>query len=130
MTGTSNSTSQPRTRRSRKKAPVYRPPWRTAPCGFKHQMEPLYLGLAASEFVSPDPEQWFGLAIDAGGTFWWHEERFGTSEAGWRDDDWRFLVGWAQGAGAFRAIGEWMAARGIVGVRDGKLIRARDLRHP
>lgn len=111
--------SKTRNARNRKKRPVrkLRLHKRVAPCGFSHTMLPLFVGMAAAEFLPADSAQWFKAATAA-------KMKFGITPTGNKfyfdpnagDEDRRnFLIGWMHGTtGGFRALEKWMKGAGHV----------------
>ena len=90
---------------------------RTAPCGLQHDMKPLFIGMAAAEFLPADPAVWFDAATATNLRFASHNGRIiydpkqnARTDAATHD----FLKGWLFGSiGGERALVDFMAARGI-----------------
>lgn len=97
---------------------------RVLPCGLEHDMEPLFVGLAAAEFMPADPANWFLVACDAGMTFGRYRGRVHIDRPDGDNARAAFLQGLLIGTpGANEALYTWMEMRRFFGVSDGiKLI--------
>ncbi len=98
-----------------------RKPKRMAPCGFIHDFDPFFLGLAAAEFMPADPAIWFDAACAARMSFARQGARIIFPVADSRADGATdFLRGLLFGTpGADQAVSSWMRARGFEAIKDG-----------
>jgi hypothetical protein len=84
---------------------------RTAPCGLQHNMKPLFIGMAAAEFLPADPAVWFDAAMAANLRFASHNGRiiYDPKQKAGSDASHDFLKGWLFGSiGGEQALAHFM----------------------
>jgi hypothetical protein len=88
------------------------PASRVAPCGFKHQLTPLSVGMAAAEFLPADPAIWIEASARAGMQVVPVTGRLLMLWDGVHPDEKNFLLGWLHGTpGGDAAVQVLLSAR-------------------
>jgi hypothetical protein len=76
---------------------------RVTPCGFKHDMSPFFVGLAAAEFLPADPAIWLEAAGRIGMSVELVDGRLKMLWQNAETEPKNFLLGWLHGTPASEA---------------------------
>ena len=85
---------------------------RVTPMGFRHELAPLFVGLATAEFLPADPQQWLQTAGRAGMQIALSDGRLSMTWQNANPDESDFLKGWLAGTvGGEKAVRAFLDAQ-------------------
>jgi hypothetical protein len=85
---------------------------RVTPCGFKHELEPISVGMATAEFLPADPAVWLKAAAQAGLQVGLTNGRLLMTWEGVAAEERNFLLGWLHGTpGGDHAVAALLAVQ-------------------